>query len=345
MSSASYFYPSKQRGIELDRDIRLKLVESLEWCLVHPAVRSLHDIRIPEHWTPCPTDYGAYYHLASILMNLEETDPIHANELVMPILDSLKTSISPAFVRASLRNKHPKITTLKEPFYREAEVATLIRWLDLEVENSIALTFIDDEFFQEAKKQLIQASDALKILAPKFWGEFRAITKEVILARPSGEQKLTFGGASSFALWGSITLNVEAHQDWWLFIPSLVHEYSHNMLFGMARNEVLVLNEPEALYYSPLRQQSRPMDGIFHAAFVSAREAISANQALSTLKSKKTPEQLMEIEDYCDEVRKTSSVAFCDCLAVLEKEGELSDLGNRIMRDTKIAMSENGLIS
>src|SRR5687767_3785297 len=244
MSSTSFFYPSKQRGIELDGDIRVKLIESLRWCLAHPAVHSLHDIQIREDWTPRPTDYGSYYDLASVLLDMKETDLSQSNGVVLhSILDRLRISTSRTFLEDPARGKHPQITTLREPFYGEAEVATLVKWLDLEMENSIALTSVDDEHFFESKKALIQAIGALEILAPEFWAEFCAITKHVILARPSGQQKLTFGGASSFALWGAITLNVEGHQEWWLFIPSLVHEHSHNILFGMARNEVLVLND------------------------------------------------------------------------------------------------------
>jgi len=202
---------------------------------------------------------------------------------------------------------------------------------------------VEGEQFGESRKKLVKAIDALEILVPEFWAEFRAITNQVVLARPSGQQKLTFGGASSFALWGSIALNVDSHEQWWLFIPSVVHEYSHSVLYGMARNEVLVTNDPEALYYSPLRGQLRPMDGIFHAAFVSAREAISAKQAKATLKNGKCTEQLLAIEHYCDDVRKASSAAFWDCLAVLEEKGQLSDLGHRIIRDTKAAMLQNEL--
>jgi hypothetical protein len=344
MSSASFFYPSKQRGIELDRDIRRKLVESLSWCLDHPAVRSWHDIEIGELWTPSPTDYGSYYDLASILIDMKNDHPDQTTGVLLhAILEKLKLSTKRTSSEHTAQQSYPKITTLREPFYAGPEVATLIRWLDLDAENSIALMPVDDEHFCESKKDVLKAIDALEVLAPEFWGEFRAVTNEVILAQPSGQQKLTFGGASSFALWGSITLNIDSHKEWWLFIPSLVHEYSHNVLFGMARDEVLVTNDPEALYYSPLRGQLRPMDGIFHAAFVSAREAISAKQAITTMKSGNASEQLMAIENYCDDVRKTSSVAFWDCLAVLEEKGELSGLGSRIIRDTKAAMLQNEL--
>lgn len=339
MSSTSFVYPSRQHGIEVNKDIRFGLIESLNWCLSHPAVRRLHTIQVPEDWIPQPPDYGAYYDLAVLLTSLEETGMDQANGSVLQtILDDFKMSLGTRSAEYRTQEKYPQITTLREPFYRTTEVASLIKWLDLESENSISLTHLDDGTFHQSKEDLVRAIDALEILAPDFWAEFCAITKQVILARPSGQQKLTFRGASSFALWGSITLNVDSHREWWLYIPTLVHEYSHNMLFAMARDEALVLNDPEALYYSPLRQQLRPMDGIFHAAFVSAREAIAAHQAMNSLKSGKLSDQFLAIENYCDDVRKTSSFAFWDCLAVLEEKGELSDLGNRIVRDTKAAM-------
>ena len=95
------------------------------------------------------------------------------------------------------------------------------------------------------------------------------------------------GGASSFSLWGALALNSEAHPDWWQYIPRLIHEYSHNLLFGIARNEPLVFNDPEERYESPLRQDLRPMDGIYHALFVSAREALAMRAILSHPDEKK----------------------------------------------------------
>ena len=75
--------------------------------------------------------------------------------------------------------------------------------------------------------------------------------------------------------------------DWWQYIPRLIHEYSHNLLFGIARNEPLVFNDPEERDESPLRQDLRPMDGIYHALFVSAREALAMRAILSHPDEKK----------------------------------------------------------
>ncbi|MEI7466453.1 MAG: HEXXH motif-containing putative peptide modification protein, partial [Burkholderiales bacterium] len=53
----------------------------------------------------------------------------------------------------------------------------------------------------------------------------------------------------------------------------LAHEAGHGLLFGLTIDEPLVLNDDDELFVSPLRPDPRPMDGIYHATFVSARMA------------------------------------------------------------------------
>lgn len=55
----------------------------------------------------------------------------------------------------------------------------------------------------------------------------------------------------------------------------LAHEAGHSLLFGLTVDEPLVLNLDDVLYPSPLREDPRPMDDIYHAAFVSAHMALA----------------------------------------------------------------------
>lgn len=333
---APLFYPSKRRGINLNAAITSSLVTSLDWCISQLGIVQCQKNNIPKSWNPLPVDFGFYYELAYHLM-AEGDDATHllSTEKLTQIVQRFNASFKQINNAQSF-----SVTTLRSPYYEELEIACFIKWLDLEPHNAMCLTALTDTELYHARSQLMKACDALCILAPEFYEEFLSITKEVILARPSGEQKLTFGGASSFFLWGALILNIDAHQDWYTYLPSLVHEYSHNLLFGLAKNAPLVLNDPNDLYYSPLRQESRPMDGIYHAAFVSAREAIAMQQALDKMNNKiVVKEDLLAIKDYCARVQQASSNVFWDCLFVLEKEGILSDLGKQIMADTKSAMN------
>lgn len=55
------------------------------------------------------------------------------------------------------------------------------------------------------------------------------------------------------------------------FLEHLVHESSHNVLFGLMLYDPMVTNPVSEKFSAPLRTDLRPMYGIFHAAFVVAR--------------------------------------------------------------------------
>ena len=80
-------------------------------------------------------------------------------------------------------------------------------------------------------------------------------------------------------LWGAILLNARGQQTALDTAQALAHESGHNLLFGMCASGPLVDNEDEELFSSPLRTDPRPMDGVFHAAYVIAR----MHQTLSRL--------------------------------------------------------------
>ena len=54
-------------------------------------------------------------------------------------------------------------------------------------------------------------------------------------------------------------------------VVTLIHESSHLKLFSAYLDDEIVLNDPNEVYSSPLRREARPMNGIYHAAFVLAR--------------------------------------------------------------------------
>jgi hypothetical protein len=58
-----------------------------------------------------------------------------------------------------------------------------------------------------------------------------AVVRQLIVVKQSGQQRLAFGGASSFALWGALAGNAEAHRCWWHWMQTLVHETAHAVLF------------------------------------------------------------------------------------------------------------------
>jgi HEXXH motif-containing protein len=54
---------------------------------------------------------------------------------------------------------------------------------------------------------------------------------------------------------------------------SLAHEAAHSLLFGLAVGGQLTENDAAERYSSPLRRDPRPMEGVAHATYVTARMA------------------------------------------------------------------------
>ena len=118
-----------------------------------------------------------------------------------------------------------------------------------------------------------QGYDLLKSTLPDLHGDIAAIVHEVLLAQAPRNAAFEFDGASHYQFWGLLMLNPKYHTTPLAIVEVLAHEAGHSLLFGLTVEEPLVLNDDDALFASPLRVDPRPMDGIFHATFVSARMA------------------------------------------------------------------------
>lgn len=158
----------------------------------------------------------------------------------------------------------------------------------------------------DAAARLDLALDLLRLAAPDLWAELSGLVREIVLARPGeGPGGFTFGGASSFALWGALVLNAASFGERLDIAVSLAHEAAHTLLFGLALGGSLTQNDPAERYPSPLRQDPRPMEAVAHATFVTARmiyalEALIAAGVLSDGEAMRAREQLAANERACD---------------------------------------------
>lgn len=331
--------PCGKNASLINNEIRLSLAESLNWCAQQEPFTSL-SITPLNSWYARPVDFGWYY---DILVSLNSDQPTNTDRYPY-ILKCLNDSFHSHASKSRIADKTIpglNITTLRAPWFNPEEVDCIIRWLDIEPENGLSLMALDDAELAQASENLHSAIKVIEALLPDFMEEMLGITSEIIFAKPSGHEKMTFGGASSFSLWGALALNAQTHPDWWLYIPRLIHEYSHNLLFGIARNEPLLLNEPDEYYYSPLRQELRPIDGIYHATFVSAREALAMRKILSQSHEKKLQFGFDGLDAYCEQTLGDSTASFKECLSVIEQHGRLSQLGSAVLRDITNAMNES----
>lgn len=167
---------------------------------------------------------------------------------------------------------------------------------------------------------------------PELAGEIRAIVREVILVVSDPAYPLTFHGGSHFQLWGALFINAGLHPTVEAVVEVVAHESAHSFLFGFCTDEPLVHNPDEDLYPSPLRADPRPMDGIYHATFVSAR----MHRALSRLiESGKLSD---EARDNAIQARDEDRRNFEAGYRVVAEHGVLSDVGSRLMEGARAYM-------
>jgi HEXXH motif-containing protein len=124
--------------------------------------------------------------------------------------------------------------------------------------------------FEAVRDDIAEGLALLDRCAPEFAAEVRALLPMIVLAS-SPDDANAFNGASTFFVWGGTLLNCDRRRSPVVMVDLLVHESSHVLLFGVSANEPLVLNPGDERYASPLRRDERPLDGIFHAAFVATR--------------------------------------------------------------------------
>lgn len=121
------------------------------------------------------------------------------------------------------------------------------------------------------RRQFASVMDLLERAVPEFVAELKALISELILVVGPKRAKVHFDGGSSYQLWGALFLNAVRHETRIDVIDSLAHESAHSRLFGLCTDEAPVTNPDDELHSSPLRVEKRPMDGVYHATFVSAR--------------------------------------------------------------------------
>ena len=176
-----------------------------------------------------------------------------------------------------------------------------------------------------------RGQDALGVMAkvnPAWSDELAALLTRVIGAVPGPDARQRFAGASSFMVWGAIFINVSQDRDRMQVLASLAHEATHQLLFGLSRDEPLVTNPPTDRFTSPLRRQPRPMDGVFHATYVAARltclyEMLAAGHPALT-----SEERLGAAERVAPMRRR-----FEEGHAVVRAEARLTPLGRRLIEE------------
>jgi HEXXH motif-containing protein len=202
-----------------------------------------------------PHAFGAYYELVLAI----EVDDLEAAAALLRDIATAPARAEPLAITALEPPGHPESDRIRRLSDTDPTIA-------FEIEPPPAAA-------AASATERVRAAQALLARGyPELAGEIDGLIGEVVLAAPPGRPGAdTFDGASAFMLWGALLLNACRHESRIAMAEALVHESAHSLLFGFAADGPLVENDDDARYASPLRHDPRPLDGVYHAAFVSAR--------------------------------------------------------------------------
>jgi tetratricopeptide (TPR) repeat protein len=255
------FFPDGERARFLDRRMHSQLGDSLAYLCekltaaghgwAESAKSIILDVRNGRAYPP--STFGIYYEIAEALL-LDDIDKAAG------LFEELK------FENAVNDDKLRVFRVGDEQ--SAANARRYERLMDTGLEENLVTAPVSAELIAAFKIQFERVYSRMKHVVPALANEFDAIIRQLVIV---GDESSGFVGGSCYKLWGALFLNANASQDEIRLIEAIAHESAHSLLFGFAVDEPLVLNRPEEVYPSPLRDDLRPMDGVFHATYVSAR--------------------------------------------------------------------------
>jgi HEXXH motif-containing protein len=185
--------------------------------------------------------------------------------------------------------------------------------------------------------QVQRALQRMQSAVPELYAELEETISEIIFANGAiGADGYTFDGASSLEYWGAIVLNTAVKKTDLQVFEMLAHECGHNILFALSPVEFFVYNTDEERHASPLREDPRPLDGIYHATFVTARMHYAVTRLAQS-------GQLTSAGERQEAVRLTELYRshFDAGHSVLARHANFTPSGERIMADTKAYMDRS----
>jgi hypothetical protein len=214
--------------------------------------------------------------------------------------------------------------------YRDTSISPL--WWDhfhrlLDTDRQRPFNFVqpEPEVYARCEADIQSALALLQRADAKFLDEVRYLSRLIVLATPGPDAKDGFNGASTFFLWAGILINARVRRSPIVMIDLLVHEGSHVLLFGVAAEEPLTRNPGTERYASPVRPDPRPIDGIFHACFVTTRVHLAMSRLLETrLLSAQEAEEAMDRLKYNGNAARAA-------LELLDLHAEPTDTGKHVL--------------
>lgn len=236
---------------------------------------------------------------------------------------------------ANCEGPGPAITVLGHESYDPARIALITSLYADDAGLTASLVTPPADVVATQRPLIRRASQIIAEVTPEWFAEFKHLVTEVVLAvNDRTVEGRSFAGGSTFDLFGTILINPAYRSGISHYMMTLIHESSHLRLFCHHLDDEVVLNAPEERFASPLRQQLRPMEGVFHAMWVSARMSVFGADLLERCSGTSF---LDEHEQSALQREVTASRrAFSDAYDVVTTYGKLTPFGRQLVEDAAL---------
>ena len=277
---------------------------------------NLSDIDVLEK--PTPYFYGAYFDLLEAV-----------------IADNVPYALACVHALSAISHETPSLIRSWADLC-DAEQACLLRQVNGDASTQVFLRSPSLQTYQRSRNAMESALELLREIAPKCHDEIKALVRSLILVAGNVNEAEEFDGATAFGAWGALFLNADHHLSRIEAVEGLVHETAHAVLLGRSQGRSFVENSPAEVYPSPLRSDLRPLDGTYHATFVSARmcyalRVVAASGRLTSEESEMASQSLVSAE-----------VAYNEGLSTVRRFAKLTPLGASIITSTDEYMRSAG---
>ena len=316
------FPPNLHQSASLDRQFRLSLADSLiylsqqsspvlafDFTKLEPLIHAIQSgQRFPA------TTFFTYADIVMALYNNEEQKAIDGfNKIIIevpiPEVTGEPCRILPLDASPHLENQ--------DMYLRAMNTDPHLNFFMAAPSHALANQF---------SRRIVSGFKLMQLAVPELAEEFKVLVSDIVMAVGDTKSDYQFDGGSSYFLWGTLFLNATSHQTDIAMVEVLAHESAHMLLYACAIDEPLVLNPDEDLFTSPLRNDLRPMDGIYHATFVSARMHYAMQSLVDS--AILSPDDLITAKKVRDEDLKNFWAGY----KVLSEDGKLTSTGKKIMQ-------------
>ncbi|PSU18413.1 hypothetical protein CTM97_21350 [Photobacterium phosphoreum] len=182
-----------------------------------------------------------------------------------------------------------KISSLKKNNDIKSEMIVEI----INDDNQLRFDYLNDEGIKnDATNKINSALLILKKNCPFAYNEIITYIDEIYLTSKKDDCEQFMRSGTNFYMWGLIMLYANRVNTDIYYVEHLIHECGHTALNVIHAEDKLVTNDPQQTYSAPLRFDSRPMVGLYHAFFILSRicDAFSNIQRLGYVSAQQLEE-------------------------------------------------------